>query len=585
MGDFQNREEKQGFACKLWRGERMTLLGFDVDDPEDDFVGFSIECKSPGSSDFVPLFNRIAFEYDRPAVEAVDGSRNFDSREAPFQKFRWLHFPWQPQDGKYDYRVTKMHMPRDGELKRGTQIELDIPLNQVTYEGLVDIGFTRNFASSQAYAEQFGNNPDIIPEDSEGGLKFKKLNLQNQSGVSVYEWLGFEAYDHIFGFLEEALKDPGVTLDAMAYDLNEPDIVSYLEKFGERLRVIIDDSPNPSKGHGAKGSPESISARRLRKSAGKAAVKRTHFKGLQHHKIFITRRDGKAEKVLCGSTNFTFRGLYIQANNVLVFHAKEVAKLFGTMFDIAFDEDPEEFRSHPFSKTWHAAHFPDHPSVHVCFSPHASTDLSLNPIRAAVDQATSSVFYSVAFLGQMTQGPTVEAFARLMERPVFSYGTVDARRSMELRKPDGSIGLVDFAYLARKAPEPFRSEWAGGHGRNIHHKFVVTDFSLPSAKVFTGSCNFSPSGEAKNGDHLIMIEDCKVATAYAIEAVRVFDHLQFRNRMRDTFGKKDNKNTKNKAPKALTLAKPEAISGRPAWFERFYEEDTQRQRDRLLFSK
>ena len=184
-------------------------------------------------------------------------------------------------------------------------------------------------------------------------------------------------------------------------------------------------------------------------TAGADAVKRTHFKGLQHNKVFIARRNGEPVKVLCGSTNFTFRGLYIQANNILVFHAPQVADLFGQMFDLAFD-DPDNFRDNPFAKTWHVAHVPGKPAIHVCFSPHVATDLSLNPIRAAIDQATSSVFYSVAFLGQMTQGPTVEAFRRLMGRPVFSYGTVDMRRGLELRKPDGSIGLVDFAYLAKQ---------------------------------------------------------------------------------------------------------------------------------------
>ena len=137
------------------------------------------------------------------------------------------------------------------------------------------------------------------------------------------------------------------------------------------------------------------------------------------------------------------------------------------------------------------------------------------------------------------------------------------RRGLELRKPDGSIGLVDFAYLASKAPEPFKSEWSGGKGRNVHHKFLVTDFNLATAKVFTGSSNFSPSGEAKNGDHLIMIEDRKIATAYAIEATRVFDHLQFRNRMRDALAKKGSKAKKSLyVPKELTLQKPKAISGK-----------------------
>jgi hypothetical protein len=29
-------------------------------------------------------------------VKAVDGYRNYPSTEAPFQKFRWIHFPYNP---------------------------------------------------------------------------------------------------------------------------------------------------------------------------------------------------------------------------------------------------------------------------------------------------------------------------------------------------------------------------------------------------------------------------------------------------------------------------------------------------------
>lgn len=590
MSDFETRDDRDGFACKLWRGERMTMIGFDVTDPEDDLVGFSIEVRAPGSRDFEPLKNRIAFAYPEGAGTEVDGNRNFDSREAPFQKFRWMHFPWKPVDGTYRYRVAKRHMPRDGEVVGGTTLKPAIENRAITYDGLLDIGFTRNFASSQAYADQFGNNQKIIPKDAKDGLDFAKLPLANDRGESVYRWLGFEAHDLLFGFLDKALADPDVTLDALAYDLNEPDIVAKLEAFGPRLRVIIDDSSAKEKGveigHKGSDSAESRSAARFR--AAGATVSRTHFHGLQHHKVFVTRRDGTPEQALCGSTNFTFRGLYIQSNNMIVFHSAEVAGLFGRMFDLALD-DPQGFRDSDFAKTWHVVPSPKGPIVQVCFSPHlgTETDLSLNPIRAAIDQATSSVFYSVAFLGQMTKGPTVEAFRRLMARPVFSYGTVDQRLGLELRKPDGSVGLVDFKYLARKAPQPFKAEWSGTRGRtgrNVHHKFVITDFSLPTAKVFTGSSNFSPSGETNNGDHLIMIEDRKIATAYALEAARVFDHLQFRNRMAEAFGPKDDKLAAATAPKAITLRKPAAFGGGTPWFARFYKPSSQRERDRKLFS-
>jgi phosphatidylserine/phosphatidylglycerophosphate/cardiolipin synthase-like enzyme len=582
MSEFENTSSKKGFTCKIRRGERMNLIGFDVAQPEPDLVGFSIEVKSPQAKDFTPLRNRIAFSYPKGAANEVTGDRTFPSLQAPFQKFRWIHFPAEPVDGTYTYRVTKQHMPADDDLQAGTQLQVDIENKAVTYDGLVDVGFTRNFASSQAYAEQFGNNPDIIPADAKDGLDFKKSTLKNKRGESVYSWLGFEAQALLFDFLKRAEADAELTLDVMAYDLNERDVVAAIEAFGPRLRAIIDDSGGADNPHKGADSCESRSADRFTTAGGQ--VKRTHFHNLQHNKVFITRRNGKPESVLCGSTNFTYRGIYIQANNMLVFRSPDVAALYGQMFDLAF-ANPLKFRDTDFAKTWHVVTTKNKPTIQLCFSPHRETDLSLNPIRAAVDQATSSVLYSVAFLSQMTKGPTVEAFRRLINRPVFSYGTVDKRGKLELLKPDGTAGIVDFAFLANHAPEPFKSEWSGGQGRNIHHKFVVTDFNLPTAKVFTGSSNFSPSGEAGNGDQLIMIDDPKIATAYAIEAVRVFDHLQFRNRMRDAFGAQRQRLAKATAPKQITLQKPIAISGADdAWFDRFYKPDTQAFRDRVVFS-
>jgi hypothetical protein len=54
MSDFTNAKETNGLSVKLWRGERMCLIGMDVDEPEPDFVGFSIEVKSPGSAGSKP---------------------------------------------------------------------------------------------------------------------------------------------------------------------------------------------------------------------------------------------------------------------------------------------------------------------------------------------------------------------------------------------------------------------------------------------------------------------------------------------------------------------------------------------------
>jgi len=561
--DFVNAKEQAGFSVKLWRGERMCLIGMDVKSPEPDLVGFSIEVQSPGSPQFYPLRNRLAFSYDASNPPPENGYRNYPSLEAPFQKFRWVHFPYDPKDGgKYLYRVTKQHMPQDGKVSPGTSITLDIALDAESYDGFLDVGFTRNFASSQAFTDKYGQIANkIIPAKADDGLGFSKVP------GDVYDWLGFEAYELIKDFLADVLADSSSSLDLLAYDLNEPDVVDVLAKLGGRLRAIIDDSGS----HKPPGSAESQAAKRLMASAGKPNVRRLHFVNLQHNKVLIARRNGTPYKVLFGSTNFSFRGLYIQANNALVFSAPEVADLFGKVFDQAFTA-AGKFASQPIATKWHLVQLSNKPALHFCFSPHQDAGLSLTPLASAIEQATSSVLFSIAFLSQ-SGGPTRDAIDRLMEKDVFSYGISDKKGKLQVKKPDGSVGLVDFVYLSKKAPEPFKSEWAGGSGVHQHHKFVVTDFSLPTAKVFTGSSNLSPSGEEGNGDNLVMIEDPRVATSYAIEAIRVFDHLHFRSAMQEA-----------KKISTLILAKPTAISKKPAWFEEYYVGGTQKEKDRLLFS-
>jgi hypothetical protein len=70
-----------------------------------------------------------------------------------------------------------------------------------------------------------------------------------------------------------------------AYDFNDPDILAGLEACGSRVRAIIDNSAK----HGDAASSESRAAARLAASAGSDAVRRMHFRSLQHNKVFILR--------------------------------------------------------------------------------------------------------------------------------------------------------------------------------------------------------------------------------------------------------------------------------------------------------
>lgn len=66
-------------------------------------------------------------------------------------------------------------------LRAGASLILTISLDPVTYAGFVDVGFTRGFASSQAFRDKFPADADmnsigksIIPADADDGLGFTK---------------------------------------------------------------------------------------------------------------------------------------------------------------------------------------------------------------------------------------------------------------------------------------------------------------------------------------------------------------------------------------------------------------------------
>src|SRR5439155_7018809 len=91
--------------------------------------------------------------------------------------------------------------------------------------------------------------------------------------------------------------------------------------------------------------------------------------------------------------------------------------------------------------------------------------------------------------------------------------------------------LVKAVALTKNIPEPFSKEATEGTAHRVHHKFVVVDFNDSDPVLFTGSSNLAEGGEKANGDNLIAIYDREVATAFAIEAIRLVDHYHFRSIM------------------------------------------------------
>jgi len=558
-----------GVHVVAYRGEGNCLLAMDVDATlrTDDFVGFSLEVKYPGGNKYYAVTNRLSFDYPPDQT----GKRSFSTLDAPLQKFRWVHFPSEVRDGDFTYRVTPAYMDAAGKVTHKPGVEVAVNLSAVSVPGLVNIGFTRGFVSSQAYVNRFKNNPKILPPPLPiGTVGCAELPFDMTPFAAEYDWLGFEARRLIMQFLADCVADSTITVDFLAYELKEPMVLAQLEQLGARLRAIIDDSVD----NRDPATCESTGAVRLQNSAGASQVKRMHFGNLQHNKVLIARRNGKPFRVLAGSTNFTLRGIYIQANNLLDFSHDGVTGLYGQVFD-AYWTSAVHFRQNALAKAWHEVTVDADSQVALCFAPHSDADTSLARVADAIRNAQSSVLFAVAFLYQ-SSGPVRDALDAAVASELFTYGTSDSPGSLKLQKPDGTYAIVPFTYLDTHVPPPFQGEWSGGSGRHMHHKFVVCDFNGTNPVVFTGSSNLSPSGEEGNGDNLIMIANRSVVTAYAIEAVRLFDHYEFRAAMHAV--------DQGTTPEPLLLKKPPA-AGQPTWFASAITAGTAKAKDRELFMR
>lgn len=561
----KGQNSKAPFTFAAYRGEGACMLAMNWKNgtPPDDFVGFAIEYREPQSSEWRYIPNYMTFPGDAPR----EGPDAFSSRYAPHQRFRWVHFPYSVDTpGKFVYKVTPVFMKGgegDHTLSYGEEQEVAIELVAETYPGRMNIAFTRGFVSSKAFLKKYGSDGvgDLLPLKADAGLEFKPKNAEMEE--KALTWMGFEARQVILGALDAAIADTTAEVRVLAYDFNEPEIVGRLQKLGKRLKIIIDDSGS----HAEPEDAESKAADMLRKTAGKDNVQRQHMGGLQHNKVLIV--DGKKTAIaIGGSTNFSWRGLYVQNNNLVAMQGAQPVKVFREAFDNYWDHpnDTDGFYKTASSQWTDLGLGID---AKVTFSPHSSREGTLEGIAADIKACESSLFYSLAFLYE-TPGVIRSAIEKKMgQKGVMVYGLSDKSvGGLDARKN----GNPPVAY-----PEELEDESAGGSGARMHHKFVVIDFDKPTARVYTGSHNFSTAADTKNAENLFLIRDPRVATAYMIQAVAMFDHYEVRDHVakKKTAEKKGEKHT-------IHLRLPPSKKGEKPWFDQYWSVK-QKINDREMF--
>jgi len=567
---LQRAEEKDGLRVSVYRGDGAAMLAFDLEESlTPNLAGFAIHVAPPkGQGSY--LLNRLNFGGGLTSEDGPEARVWTSSVEAPFQKFRWVDFAGISNPGTYHYEVSAMYFASDPRkpLLKGPTVAVDIDTGPFVDRKL-EVGFTRSYISSQAYATKFKNAP-IRPDAKKALFDTKPFEAQ-------YEYLGAHARAMVFSVINEALNNPNVTIDVFAYDLDEPDFVRALVKMGKRIRLFLDDADL----HTKPGAREIEAFKAVSKSAGAANVTRGKFRRFAHNKIVIIRDKDrkKAIKVLTGSANFSVRGLYVQANNVIVFSDPTAANLYAQVFDTAFSAAKSSeskltslWEKSELSQKWFDIQTKSIPAVEVAFSPHKNPDLSLGKVSTAINGAQRSLMYAIMELGGT--GSVVESIVKAGKRKdLFNYGMTQNQAGVTKVNAGKSNALVvPFAFLHGTIPQPFRAEVSGGAGQVIHHKFVVVDFNGDNPAVFTGSSNLAKGGEASNGDNLLAITDREVATIYGVEAVRLVDHFHFRAAWKNAT-----------SAKPLQLQGPVA-KGKPAWWSKYFDETNLASKEREMLS-
>jgi hypothetical protein len=254
---------------------------------------------------------------------------------------------------------------------------------------------------------------------------------------------------------------------------------------------------------------------------GAANVIRQHMKQLQHNKTIIV--DGPATKlVVCGSTNFSWRGLYVQ-NNTRSSCAAAAGDGVLERLQRVLEERPGALRC---SGGGLDAARADGINAEVTFSPHGAGNERL---QAIADDHQDDHVVALLFAGVSGQDD------RRASRRAHQVTKIRAIRLRHLRqesrlllqKTEWQLAPVFAKEIAKNLPEP--SDRAYRRLRHAHapqvrgHRLRQADRSRLRWLV-----QLLTHADTKNGENLIIFRDQRIAVSYMVEALRIFDHYHFR---------------------------------------------------------
>ncbi|WP_322092039.1 phospholipase D-like domain-containing protein [Paraburkholderia bannensis] len=611
---------------QAYRGTDSVFLAWWHDTAIDGCLGYAVLRRVDGQ-DATPLNAYVGFSTQH-AVQSNAAAQ--PSTSWPYQRFTWSDFE-VPAHGKVEYSVIAI----TGETSQPTQSDIQSAWFEPAtpqpekYKPFFNVGIVgaRWFAKcAEAYPEQFealraalaprhskthsndgddtNNNaadPDVATQALETVLQLPlpadaiPAAAHTRPTPTIGSELGGELAKQMHALLDEVLKTGDMHLYLVLFELSDSDLIARLAKLGPRCHLVL------ANGTHEKGTDENASAAAA--LTGKVDLSRRILKpsGVYAHNkfaVFVTggaiEKNGKAQKVWTGSTNWTPHGLYTQVNNGLLVDDATIAAAYLAEWQRLREAD---FRTPPPASDGQVNTFKHGTqTTSVFFSPHLPKSIGANSpdlayARSLIQNAKSGIL--TLMLDPGWQGSLLQDIREQAEADTSLYIRGVVNTDPTIHAHEGDATAVGFLHGTEAVPSNYDIvlpatqhdtgapilDYLGRVGIVVvHSKIIVIDPLGDHPVVMTGSHNAGVKAATINDDNLIIIEnDRDLAIAYAVNAIAVFNHFWWRHNMAPPAKRKSAKAGDTTIGGPSHLTSPHEWTGlRPddSWQNKFYANDS-----------
>jgi len=496
--------EENQVSVKAYAGTTGILLAMNTTPAgRADLLGFAIH-REGGNRPAQWLNGMITF----PGVEHEPG-QPLSTEQAPIQKFRWSDYRVYP-DTTYTYEVHPVYgTPASPRIEAGPTVEVR---TESVRRGEHRVLFNRAAAASQAFSRKF---PDIDAELA----KAKEEGRPQELPSDALAWLSRGLLEQINGFIARA-ADPTWALDIAIYEYELPAIVDAVKAAldrGAEVRIVYHAAHGDTQTEENERSLDGWPADRLRPRVTSSIF---------HDKFAVLSRVRAGERdptsVLCGSTNWTRSGVFLQANVVHVAERPEIAGRYLRLFELLFGG-----ATVGETRQWIDANDPLSADVPLLagFSPRTG-EKDLDAFVATIGRAERDVLFCTAFdLNDRIE----QALLGAPHDDVLRIGLENRPSEITGFHRDRTADFVATAYL-KEGLEGFLAEKTRQQsGILIHTKLIVVNFTSDEPVVISGSHNLSAAASGQNDENFLVIRgDSDVADCYGVELMRLYDHYRYR---------------------------------------------------------